>query len=118
MRTTLILIALGIAVALVAVVSNSPTSADRVVGPETGTLASARFADGAGLGAMILTVKDGNKHHGNFKGGGHNHWRHNRHDRWYGYPGYGWDSETWDADFKTCVWNGYSYTCYKKSDPY
>jgi hypothetical protein len=117
MRTSLILIALGIGVALVAIVLSVPTSADQVVGPGTRTTALASSVDGAGQGAMILLVKGGQKNMGN-NNGSHDKWRYHRYDRWYGYPDSSWDSDSYDSGYQNCVWNGYSYTCFRKSYSY
>jgi hypothetical protein len=61
----------------------------------------------------------GNGGKGNFHMGSGNH-RYNRwnNNYWYGYPDYGWDSDSSYPGNQTCVWNGYSYTCYTPDYPY
>ncbi len=118
MRTVVSVFAVGIAVALVAVVFASTTSADQVFSPLSGTLSSTSTAGSAGHGSMFLLVKGG--HHSSHHSGHHNgHHRHHRFDHdWWGYPDYSWDSDSSSIDSKTCVWNGYAYTCYEPSDSY
>lgn len=123
MRTSLMLMAVGIAVALVAVVFNAPTAADEIVGPTSGTPALASNGGALSAGAMVLLVKGMHSGNGGGKGNFHmgsgNH-RYNRwnNNYWYGYPDTEWDSDTSFPGNQTCVWNGYSYTCYTPDYPY
>jgi hypothetical protein len=119
MRTVVSVFAVGIAVALVAIVFAGTTSADQVVGPLSGALSSTNPAGHAGHdGSMMLLVK-GN-HHSNHHSGHHNghHRNHRYHRDWWANPDYSWDSDSYGSDNQTCVWNGYSYTCYQPSDSY
>ncbi len=119
MRTLISVFAIGIAVALVAIVFAGTTSAGSIVGPLSVTFAAATAASGAaiaGNGANVLLVK-GN-HHSNHHSGHHRRYRHHRGDWWWGYPDFGWDND-YSGDYnQNCVWNGYSYTCYAPSDVY
>lgn len=115
MRTTIMLAAIGIAVAFVAAIFAGPTSADQLVGPTSATLALTGGTAGVSHAPDVMLVKGGKKQ-GNH--GGHHKWRHHWDRQWYGYPNYGWDSGFDDSSFTNCVWNGYSYTCYKRSDTY
>lgn len=119
MRTAPILIAVGLTVALVAVVFIAPTAADQVVGPTSGTPSLASTGGVLSGGAMVLLVKGMHGGKGNFHGGSGNHNFH-RWDRGYGraYPGYDWDYDSSYPGEQTCVWNGYSYTCYTPTYPY
>jgi hypothetical protein len=114
MRTVVALFTVAIAVALVGIVFAGSTSADQVVGPLSGTVSSSSTAGSVDQGSTAMLVKD--KHHKHHDGHHRRHWGHHR--DWSGYPDYSWDSDSSSIDAKTCVWNGYSYTCYEPSYRY
>ncbi|MGO9571707.1 MAG: hypothetical protein ACLP5H_29630 [Desulfomonilaceae bacterium] len=109
MRYSTIMLSLGLAAVAIMVLGVGPTSAQSTSGTSL-YLASTSIGDSvvgnAQLGPFMLVMKGHGFGHRGFRGGlflG-------------GYPGYGyWGSyplEYNTSPSTSCVWNGYSYTCY------
>jgi hypothetical protein len=76
-----------------------------------GTTASLGLGDAASV--PFLLVKGGHghgMHGGHFRGGFL--WGYPGYGLYGSYPGYGYSGSYLDTPTRTCVWNGYEYSCY------
>ncbi|MBI5570713.1 MAG: hypothetical protein HY914_12275 [Desulfomonile tiedjei] len=115
MRTSVTLLAVGIAAVLVMMGTIGSLAAGQTVGTPPTTLTAATAAWTGDGGHQVLLVKKG--HQGSHRGSGH-HGRHFRSGLFfstplYGYPYYGgyYDNDT-PIDQPACIWNGYKYRCF------
>ncbi|MGB6064094.1 MAG: hypothetical protein WBG50_04765 [Desulfomonilaceae bacterium] len=118
MRYTAIMLSIGLATAAIVALSVGPSYAQSTTGTPA-FLASAAIGGSAigtaAAGPFMLAFA---RHGGAFRGGFYRGGRFGRgfYGGFYGYPGYsyyGGYPEYYDTTpSQSCVWNGYSYTCY------